>query len=194
MATKQLLGLTLIVVTVLSGPAASAPRQATNTDQALHTMSNLTPDQESVINDELDKMAAAGLKLSGIDFIGHDERETCNGRTGMARRSGQTTEVHLCTRETGPTEQWMILHEIAHTWDYYMLDDERRNALLELRGLAAWRQGEWHERGSEHSAEIIVWGTIGRPVKLIRFGDETCAGLTEAYRTLTGNEPDQQCD
>jgi hypothetical protein len=182
------------MVTILSGPATNSPRQVLSSDQALHTMTGLTSAQESVIHAGLDKFAGAGLKVPGIDFIGHEDQAHCNGRSGLAWRSGQDTKIHLCTRETGPAQEWMVLHEIAHTWDYFMLDDERRNALLELRGLEAWRAGEWHERGSEHSAEIMVWGTIGRPVRLIRFGDESCEELAASYRTLTGNEPARQCD
>ena len=156
-------------------------------------MTNLTADQEELIHSGLATYEHAGLRLPGIQFAGFDDIEPCRGRIGLARRSGRETEVWICTRETGPVEEWMVLHELAHTWDYEMLTPEVRDAFLELRDLEGWRAGEWHERGSEQTAEIIVWGIIGRPVQVARFGNTSCPELRQAFLTLTGDETDQVC-
>lgn len=169
-------------------------RHTARTDNSLHTMTNLTADQEDLIRSGLATYEQAGLRLPGIQFIGFDGREQCRGRIGMAQRSGRETQVWICTRETGPVEEWMVLHELAHTWDYEMLTPEKRDAFLELRNLEGWRVGHWPERGSEQTAEIIVWGIIGHHVELVRFDNTSCPELRTAFRTLTGDEPDQVCD
>ena len=188
------MALTLLVAIALNGPTPDPSRHAARTDNSLHTMTNLTADQQDLIRSGLATYEQAGLRLPGIQFIGFDDVEHCRGRIGLAWRSGRETQVWICTRETGSVEQWMVLHELAHTWDYEMLAQDRRDAFLDVRGLNAWRDGDWHERGSEHSAEIIVWGIIGRPVELGHFDNTGCDELTDAFRTLTGNEPDQVCD
>ena len=187
------MALTLFVAVALQGPTADYSRNTANASNSLHTMTDLTAEQEDLIRSSLATYERAGLRLPGIHFTGYDDREQCRGRQGMARRSGRTTKVWICTRETGPVEKWMVLHELAHTWDYEVLTPERREALIELRNLNGWRLGEWNERGSEQSAEIIVWGIIGREAKMVRFDNTSCHELTAAFVTLTGNQPDQVC-
>jgi hypothetical protein len=74
-------------------------------------------------------------------------------------------------------------------WDEHELTDEVRQAFLDLRGLETWRGGEWHDRGAEHAAEIMVWGLIDRPVRPGHIDNNTCAELQAGYETLTGQAP-----
>ncbi len=194
MNTTRLMTLTLLVAMAAQGPTVDLPRRTAHTDNSVHTMTNLTVDQEELIRSGLATYEQSGLRLPGIQFIGFDDKEQCHGRIGMAQRAGRETQVWLCTRKTGPVEEWMVLHELAHTWDYEMLTHEVRDALLELRDLEGWRAGEWHERGSEQTAEIVVWGIIGRPVRMERFGNTSCPELRQAFLLLTGQEPDQVCE
>ena len=194
MDTKRLMALTLLIAIAAQFPTANFSRRTAQPDNSLHTMTNLTVAQEELIHSGLKTYERAGLRLPGIQFIGFDDKEQCNGRVGMAWRRGRETQIWLCTRETGPFENWVVLHELAHTWDYEMLTPDVRDEFLELRDLEGWRAGEWHERGSEQTAEIIVWGIIGHPVEMTRFDNTGCSELRQAFLTLTGEEPDQVCE
>ena len=153
------------------------------------TRSNLTAEQEDLVDHAVSLFDAAGLELHGIDFVGFSSRDDCFGRDGAAVSDGLRTEVRLCLTGGGPIDDWVALHEIGHAWDHGTLDEATRQEFLELRGLTAWREGNWHDRGAEHAAEILVWGLIDRPVVPGRIPDNSCDELLTAYRTLTGSDP-----
>ena len=46
----------------------------------------------------------------------------------------------------------------------------------------------WEERGSEHAAEVMVWGLIDRQFSA-RIPHNSCAELLDGYTTLTGQQP-----
>ena len=149
----------------------------------------ITAPQAEAISWALTLFERADLDLPRIEFVGHDDRDGCHGRDGAARRTDGGARISLCAQEIGPVQEWVILHEIAHAWDYHNLDDERRAAFLELRGLDSWREGVWHERGAENAAEIMVWGLIDRPVKPGHIYDTSCEDLLAGYLVLVGDQP-----
>lgn len=106
----------------------------------------------------------------------------------MAKQTESGALITLCAIEIGPAQEWAILHEIAHAWDYHSLDSGTRSAFLELRNHDAWREGAWHERGAENAAEIIAWGLIDRPSKPVHIYGNSCEELEAGYETLTGQK------
>jgi hypothetical protein len=146
--------------------------------------------------------ADAGLDLPPIVVEGHDDAEPCWGRRGAAEPRDGVVWVHLCgaepssadEAEPSSADEFLMLNELAHAWDRHQLTEERRQALLELRGLELWRDSEWHDvdwhdRGAEHAAEIMAWGLMDRPIKLVRIDQNSCGELEAAYRVLTGDAP-----
>ena len=165
----------------LQAPKASAPAGTTRT--------NLTEAQAQLVDSGIELLETAGLRLSGIDIVGYREVDGCYGRGGAAIDHGLRTEVRICVDGDGPTDDWTVIHELAHAWEHRNITDETRDVFLELRGLDAWRDGEWHERGAEHAAEILVWGVIDREVLPVRVQPYGCEDLLEGYVTLTGSAP-----
>jgi hypothetical protein len=84
-------------------------------------------------------------------------------------------------------QKGVLLHELAHAWDYHMLADEQRRAFMELRGVDTWHshQVEWHERGAEHAAEIIKWGIIDEPIWIVT----SLTPTAKASRPATDSSP-----
>ena len=186
---KHLLPLTVAIIFTLQAPVSDAPRTTVDPAASLHTMTTLSVEQNTMIQHSLDLYEEAGLRLPGIDFVGYDDTSMCNDRDGLAVRSERRTEIRLCTRETGLWQKRIVLHEMAHAWDHHMLDEPGREALTEIRTMKGWRDGEWHERGAEQAAEIITWGVIDQPIRIIHLNENSCQELHDGYVALTGEEP-----
>ena len=157
--------------------------------RAVTTKTNLTEAQGELVDRGVELLEAAGLRLPGIDIVGYDSVDNCHGRRGAAINHGLRTEVRLCVDGTGPTDDWVVIHELAHAWEHHTLTDQIRDEFLRVRGLDAWRGDEWNLSGAEHAAEIVVWGVIDREVQLVRIRPNTCDALLEGYVTLTGRAP-----
>ena len=118
------------------------------------------------------------------------DQADCQGRAGLTVHHSSGTEVRLCGTEVGLTTDWTVLHELAHAWGMHTLTDDQRLDFLELRGLETWRDADsWPDSGAEQAAEIMVWGLIDRPIKLIYFDRTSCPELLSAYMLLTGDVP-----
>lgn len=140
-----------------------------------------------------DLFAEAELDLPPLRFVYHgDTTESCAGRPGLHHRVDGVNVIEICTTTiTNPTKG-LILHETAHAWIDHHLTDQRKAAFKALRGWTYWRDYEaaaWHENGTEQAAEIMVWGLIDRPLKMIRLNQNSCDDLDAGYRTLTGQPP-----
>lgn len=178
---------TLLVVSVITFLSLVAAQQALG--GVSHTYANINSEQEAAITWALDLYDRSGLELPPIEFVGEEDREACYGRDGMAKPTDAGALITICAAEIGNAQEWVVLHEIAHAWDYHSLEDETRTQFLTLRGHAAWREGKWHERGSENAAEIIAWGLIDRPSKPVHIYGNSCEELLDGYLTLTGQDP-----
>ena len=147
------------------GPGPSDPTAA---NAPTVTMTGITAAQATIFEWALALFAAADLPLPDIDIVGHDSTAPCMGRNGMHTFADGRSTIHVCTRDAGPVQEFLFLHELAHAWDRAGLTAERRQAFLAQRGLTEWRNDDperWHDRGAEHAAEIIMWGLIDRPIR-----------------------------
>ncbi|MDJ0925660.1 MAG: hypothetical protein QNJ77_13985 [Acidimicrobiia bacterium] len=186
---KSLLALTVTILFTLGTPVS---KNTVEPNVALHTMTNLTVGQEEMVNHSLTLFDDAGLRLPGIDFVGHTDNTACNGKDGIAIRHPQRTEVRLCSEETNLWQKRILIHEMAHAWDHHTLHQDERDELMATRStIDGWRDGEWHERGAEHTAEIITWGIIDQPLNITTIEENSCQELRAGYLTLTGSHPTQ---
>ena len=153
------------------------------------TLVDLTAQQASAVDWALSLFAEADLELPPILFVGHTDREACLGRDGTARPTEFGARIDLCAAGSEPTERRWILHEVAHAWDYHNLDEHDRHQFLESRNLTGWREGDWHERGAENAAEVLVWGLLDRPFNSVYIYANSCDDFQTGYLQLVGHEP-----
>jgi hypothetical protein len=188
------LGLSLVLAVSLAPP--SRPADATvaqHADPATRwTATELSTDEEAVVAWAYDRYAAAGLTLPAVEVVAHPTTDPCLGRAGAHTVVDGRSVIHLCRRLERPLAEFLLLHELGHAWDAAALPPARRAAFLAVRGLEEWRNDDperWDERGAEHAAEILVWGLMDRPVRLIQIPRTSCAELLVAYLVLTGRVP-----
>lgn len=135
----------------------------------------------------------AALDLPPIRYVFNgDSPQPCADRPGLRHTVEGVDVIEICTAEMTNATEIMILHETAHAWIEHNLTPERKAAFKELRGWTYWRDYDaaaWHENGTEQAAEIMVWGLIDRPLKMIRINQNSCDELDAGYRILTGQAP-----
>lgn len=164
---------------------ATAPRP----QAAVFTYDSFTARHHELVDWALALFDQANLDLPSVHFVASAGYEPCRGGSGIARHDDRASEITLCGERIGPAYDWLVLHELAHAFERHGLDDARREAFLALRGMTAWREGGWHDRGAEHAAEIIAWGLIDRPTRPGHIDQNTCDELLAGYVVLIGRPP-----
>jgi hypothetical protein len=181
----------IVVILLFSSVLVAVDRAPAGAGPALVT-TDLRPEQAVMLDWALALFDAADLALPPLRVIGHDSTDPCRGRDGAHFYASGRSTIHLCTRETGPVQQFLYLHELAHAWDHHALRDERRRTFLDLRGLTEWNNDDpdgWHDRGAEHAAEIVMWGLMDRPISVVRLEANSCPELRAGYLALVGRPP-----
>ncbi len=137
-----------------------------------------------------DRFRSIGESLPEITFAIHGEKEPCDGNSGLARL-GRPARVDLCLEPDDPEIAFrrVVLHEFAHVWAEDSLDEGDRAAFVELRRSESWSDGSYENQAREQAADIIAWGLIDRPLRLIIQGPCEPADLVAAFRMLTGHDP-----
>lgn len=143
------------------------------------------------------QLAALGIPhVASVTFPPH---ELCARNSGWAIDDGEEQRIVLCIHEDEICEdedcdtlstlaRATLVHEMAHVWTNNNVDLVLRERFLALRGLEIWQSPNlpWVEQGSEHAAEVIMWGVMEEPLDLFRLGIPSCGELEEAYLLLTG--------
>ncbi len=169
---------------------------------------NGTPLLEQVLQDALSRYTEANLAEPSFDAVIFEPSRQCIGRSGRLTQSEGVRNLYICLFESdlcpgvGPcleptlSVKGIVLHELAHAWTLDHVSDELEARFLKLIGLDVWQQDDlpWSEQGTEYSAEVIAWGLLDRPSRMVRIGDPACEDLTAAFRLLTGIEPLQSCE
>jgi len=168
---------------------------------------NGTPLLEQVLQDALTRYTTANLAEPTFDAVTFEPSRQCVGRSGRLIQSQGVRTLYLCLFEsdlclgTGQCQEptvsvrGAVLHELAHAWTLDHVSEELELRFLDLVGLDVWQQDDlpWSEQGIDYSAEVIAWGLLDRPSRMVRIGDPDCADLSAAFRLLTNAEPLQEC-
>jgi hypothetical protein len=143
-------------------------------------------EQFAIAADALERFANHGLDLPpGLEIRFHADLEACGGHMGLATHGGSFERIDLCC-----TNEFTLMHELAHAWAEHTLTEAQRRAFLEERGLQSWRDGvPWEERGTEHAAQIVAWGLGDRPIRLMKTPDSGFDRLASGFSLLTGHLP-----
>lgn len=162
---------------------------------------NAEPEHRALVEWALARYQAAGLAEPPVLALVFPPSDQCRERAGATidHPDGHTVHICLnahevCTVPDGTTfdrrARLTVLHELAHAWERVGLDTATRTAFLELRDLDHWTANpQWSRRGTEQAAEIMAWGLLDEPVDLVKLPNRSCAELLDAYRLLTGTEP-----
>lgn len=139
----------------------------------------------------MSRYEAAGLELPSAIIQVHSEKASCGGNSGLYRPA-PVPEVHLCVADPDSKVGRLIaLHELGHLWAENRLDQATIDGFLTMRGLADWTNNDVppHEWGAEHAAEVLSWGLMDEPVRIVRIYDASPEALTAAFEVLTGTTP-----
>ena len=132
----------------------------------------------------------AGLVAPDAVIRFHRTTPACNGYYQSHADASPTVEV--CYTSENPQgldiQRLRVLsHELAHAYVEPRLDRPTRVALLDLLGLERWTGDEWQELGSEHAAEVLVWGMLDGQYRLHdRLEALDRSTLDTVYGLLTG--------
>lgn len=173
------------------------------------TIVNGTAELERLLEWGLDRFAAVDLALPRLASVTFAPVPACGLAPGLVTEAERAeSDLVLCTdayaaclpdratcTEFRATDQLGLLHELGHAWLVDNIDDQAQNDFMAFNGLSSWRGGDlpWHRRGAEQAAEIMAWGLMDEPIKLLRIGDPPCADIAAGYTLLTGNASPHGC-
>ena len=150
----------------------------------------------------LGRFELIGIGLPNVVAVTFPPIPLCDEYQGMATNTGEGSRVYVCYDEQEACSddscsdfnivaRRTMLHELGHAWNNTYLNDEDREMFVEMRGLDYWSGSDvtYSSRGTEHAAEVLVWGLLEESSPTIRLPDQTCDTLAEAFQFLTGAEP-----
>lgn len=177
--TRTRITLTAIIFTLLATALIIRPQTAT-----AEIVIDGDPAQIAATETALELFATAGLELPAVTISFHDNREPCNGYTGLATAGADVTEIAVC--KLGGYDK-TLLHELAHIWADENLTDQTRNDYVTFSGAWSWiGEGEWFEQGTELAADTIMWAvTSGEMPMRPQFPTHLETTLEAGYQLLT---------
>lgn len=118
----------------------------------------LTVDQQELVDRAIGRFAAQGLQLPDIAFVFHDDLRPCHGHKGLFH--GNTRTLEMCSMDP-----ITMLHELAHAWAKESLSERAKDDFVVSHDLDSWNDhaDEWERRGTEHVAETIAWALAEDP-------------------------------
>ncbi len=148
-----LISLTIVFTASLLGGDLLGDHDISTPDRL--TIHGATGEMEATIVEAVERFEAAGLGLPVLSFHVHDSRATCNGAPGLYSKGGDQHRIDLCD----PSEA-LVIHELAHAWEFHHVSDATREAFMELTGARVWSSHEVPHpaRGVEQFAHAIEWG------------------------------------
>ena len=145
-----------------------------------------SPAQHAMTLEAAGRFREAGLGEPTVMIRFHDDRDACDGRTGLHVDG----VVDLCGIHTNDLSRRTVLHEMAHAWLDANLSAGLEERFLRLRQLETWNDHDagWEERGSEQAAEVVEWALAGQGtgMDLPSIPDNEPGQLVVAYQLLTG--------
>ena len=126
---------------------------------------------------------AAGLSLPALRIYVHDNDEPCNGNQGLFSKTGDQHRVDICTHHIN-----LIIHELAHAWEYHNVDETTRQKFMEQAQADGWNDHNvvHQARGVEIAADIIKWGLADG--QLPQMSASHYAQQLAQYELLTGTQ------
>ena len=173
-----------ITVVFTSGSVAASPTLRTPSGTAVWIVGG-SSERHALVAWALSRFDAAGLTLPDIDIHFHPDDEPCRGHRGLRTGGLRRERIDICR-----PAPMLILHELAHSWGA-ALPEETKAAFTRLRHLDTWSQAgaRWRDRASEHQAQIVAWGLMEQPIRLMTLPNNRPTDIAAAFIYLTGTAP-----
>ena len=123
----------------------------------------------------------SGLTLPELRIYVHDSQEPCGDNLGLYSKGGDPHRIDVCNHSTR-----LVMHELAHVWEYHNMDDSTRRAFMERSGAKVWNDHSvvHPARGVEQVADAIKWGLDSAPIQSMSMN--YYAEDLERFELLTG--------
>ncbi len=189
--TRKALTALLIIVasTLLSLPRSEATAPVTGI-----VSETVTTEDQAAYDSVIATFTAAGFEVPVFRAEFHATEDGCQGFRGLhvAGDDGVAT-IHVCATHSDSKIQasWRartLLHEVAHAWIDQNVTEDTKASFIETRGVDNWADGSqgWEHRGTEHAAEVLMWGLQGGEYEIdFRLDGDTTDELTTAFAALT---------
>lgn len=147
------------------------PRMALSPDDRAH---------RARLDEAVERFDRAGLLLPDLQVVFSESDDACHGHPGLFDRGSTPWRVSVCSEL-----EFVLTHELAHAWADANLDEARRTAYTEYRGLPAWRDLDlpWRERGTEDAAFVMQQVLMAKHVPL---DSPVWVERIDAFEQLTG--------
>jgi len=137
---------------------------------------------ESEIRGAINAFEAAGLDLPELAIFVHNSNGPCDGNGGLYSKGGDQNRVDICVQGF-----LLVLHELAHAWEYFNVDEPTRLTFMTLVGVEVWNDPELAHgsRGVERAAATVSWGIQEGEISNMSGG--YYATRLQGYELLTGS-------
>jgi hypothetical protein len=138
-----------------------------------------TADAQGTVWAAIARFDEVGLDLPDLEVRIHRNTDGCDGRQGLFRAAGDGGVVDLCF-----DREFLALHELAHAWEHFALDDAARDEFVLTMGFESWRSRAtpWSHRGIERAADAIAYGLLDVPLG----EDDARVRVLAQFELLTG--------
>ena len=189
--TRKALTALLIIVT---STLVSLPRSEATAPVTGIVSETVTAEDQAAYDSVIATFESAGFEVPVFRAAFHATKDSCQGFRGLhvSGDDGVST-IHVCATHSDPQIQasWRtrtLLHEAAHARIDQNVTETTKASFAETRGLDNWADGtqDWAQRGTEHAAEVLMWGLQGGDYDIdFRLDGDTTDELTAAFATLT---------
>jgi hypothetical protein len=130
----------------------------------------------------LGRFDQARLDLPPLTVRLYSDRVECAGLNGkLAHAAGGDYVIYSCGVD------FTLLHEMAHAWYLYSLDEATREAFLETAQANVWKNSEdWYLAGGEHAANVVAWALMETRINQTRTRPNDIESMYDGYELLTG--------
>jgi len=175
----------LSVIAAVSSLIGLLPASETAAEQSLTSLTpaitfegGSTAEQDAVLT-VVDRFVSVSMELPDLMIRLHDDFDGCDGHHGLYQREGDVAVIDFCS-----DREILLFHEIGHAWEQFTLNDDDRDAFLQVTGAEDWRdQAIEHDlRGAEIAADSIAYALLVRPDVALQ------ARPIELFEALVGME------
>jgi hypothetical protein len=169
---------------------------------------NASHDQIRLVEWAVDRFEDGALEFPHVSVVTFPPTAACErGLAGYAlhREEGSSIDVcmtsdSVCAEKASAcaalarSARTTVLHELAHIWNTINASESDKERFVDQRDLDKWFDEDepWNRQGTEHAADILMWGLMDEQVPMMRIGGDTCDQLAAGYELLTGTAPEDR--